>query len=95
LRVDEVGECDGGSIAPLLSHSVALVGDTPHNVADALTAGRLGIAFMLGRRVATRRYTYEYGRAEDLAGVVIVVVAITASSVLAGYQAIQALRAPP
>src|SRR5215218_6629721 len=68
------------------SHSVALLGDTLHNLADALTAVPLGVAFTLGRRAATRRYTYGYGRAEDLAGVVIVGF-IAASSALAGYQA--------
>ena len=49
-----------------LSGSVALLGDTIHNAADALTAVPLGVAFVIGRR-ATRRYTYGYGRAEDLA----------------------------
>jgi divalent metal cation (Fe/Co/Zn/Cd) transporter len=51
------------------SGSVALLGDTVHNAADALTALPLGVGFTLGRRAPTRRYTYGYGRAEDLAGV--------------------------
>jgi cation diffusion facilitator family transporter len=76
-----------------VSGSVALLGDTLHNAADALTAVPLGIAFVLGRRPPTRRYTYGYGRAEDLAGVVIVVI-IAASSVLAAYQAITRLAHP-
>jgi cation diffusion facilitator family transporter len=75
------------------SGSVALLGDTLHNVADALTAVPLGIAFVVGRRPANRRYTYGYGRAEDLAGIAIVV-AITASSVLAGYAALRRLAHP-
>jgi cation diffusion facilitator family transporter len=75
------------------SGSVALLGDTLHNLADALTAVPLGIAFLVGRRPATRRYTYGYGRAEDLAGIAIVL-AITASSVLAGYAAVQRLVHP-
>jgi Co/Zn/Cd efflux system component len=41
-----------------VSGSVALLGDTLHNAADALTAVPLGIAFMVGRRPPTRRYTY-------------------------------------
>jgi cation diffusion facilitator family transporter len=53
----------------------------------------LGIAFTLGRRSATRHYTYGYGRAEDLAGVVIVLV-IAASSALAGYEAVRRLANP-
>ena len=69
------------------SGSVALLGDTLHNAADALTAVPLGIAFLVGRRAPTRRYTYGYGRAEDLAGVAIVLV-IAASSALAAYEAV-------
>jgi cation diffusion facilitator family transporter len=81
------------AVVVALSGSVALLGDTLHNVADALTAVPLGIAFLIGRRGATRRYTYGFGRAEDLAGIVIVAV-IAASSALAGYQAIQRLLHP-
>ncbi len=76
-----------------LSGSVALLGDTLHNIADALTAVPLGVAFVLGMRTATRRYTYGFGRAEDLAGLVIVVV-IAASAVLAGVEAVQRLLHP-
>jgi cation diffusion facilitator family transporter len=72
---------------------VALLGDTLHNAADALTAVPLGVAFVLGRRPASRRFTYGYGRAEDLAGVVIVLV-IAASSALAGYAAVARLAHP-
>jgi Co/Zn/Cd efflux system component len=57
----------------LVSGSVALLVDTIHNLADALTAVPIAVAFTLGRRAATRRYTYGYGRAEDLAGIVVVV----------------------
>lgn len=67
--------------------SIALLADTIHNFADALTAVPLWIAFVLGRRVATRRMTYGYGRAEDLAGMFIVVV-VALSAVVAGWQAI-------
>jgi cation diffusion facilitator family transporter len=75
------------------SGSVALLGDTLHNAADALTAVPLGIAFLVGRRPPSRRYTYGYGRAEDLAGVAIVGV-IAASSALAGYEAVIRLAHP-
>lgn len=77
----------------VLSGSVALLGDTVHNAADALTAVPLGIAFVLGRRAATRRFTYGYGRAEDLAGIAIVLT-IAASAVLAGWTAVQRLIDP-
>ena len=69
----------------LMSGSVALLADTIHNFSDALTAVPLGIAFVLGRRAASRRYTYGYGRAEDVAGVVIVLM-IFASALVAGYE---------
>lgn len=75
------------------SGSVALLGDTLHNAADALTAVPLGVAFIVGRRPPTRRYTYGYGRAEDLAGIVIVVF-MAGSSALAGYAAINGLVHP-
>ena len=76
-----------------LSGSVALLGDTLHNAADALTAVPLGIAFVAGRRPPNRRYTYGYGRAEDLAGVVIVLI-IAASSALAAFEAGSRLAHP-
>jgi cation diffusion facilitator family transporter len=76
-----------------LSGSVALLGDTLHNAADALTAVPLAIAFIAGRRPPTRRYTYGYGRAEDLAGVVIVLI-IAASSALTAYEAATRLAHP-
>ena len=81
------------AVVVVLSGSVALLGDTLHNAADALTAVPLGVAFIVGRRPATRRYTYGYGRAEDLAGVAIVAV-ILASSALAAYEALNRLAHP-
>ncbi|MFI9077527.1 cation diffusion facilitator family transporter [Streptomyces sioyaensis] len=80
-------------VVVVLSGSVALLGDTIHNAADALTAAPLGIAFVLGRRAANRRYTYGYGRAEDLAGIAIVLT-IAASSALAGYESVDRLLNP-
>jgi cation diffusion facilitator family transporter len=77
----------------LVSGSVALLVDTLHNVADALTALPIAVAFTVGRRAATRRYTYGYGRAEDLAGIVVVLV-IAASAVLAAVEAIRRLADP-
>ncbi|MEV7028697.1 cation diffusion facilitator family transporter [Streptomyces sp. NPDC093272] len=77
----------------VLSGSVALLGDTVHNAADALTAVPLGIAFVLGRRAANRRYTYGYGRAEDLAGIAIVLT-ITASAAFAAWTAVERLLDP-
>ena len=76
-----------------VSGSVALLADTIHNFSDALTAVPLWIAFVLGRRAATRRYTYGYGRAEDLAGLFVIMM-IALSAVLAGWQAIDRLLNP-
>ncbi|CAL9642656.1 putative cation efflux system protein [Streptomyces sp. enrichment culture] len=81
------------AVVVVASGSVALLGDTVHNAADALTAVPLGIAFLLGRRAATRRFTYGYGRAEDLAGIVIVLT-IAASAAFAGWTAIERLLDP-
>ncbi|WP_258572861.1 cation diffusion facilitator family transporter [Streptomyces sp. KM273126] len=77
----------------VISGSVALLGDTVHNAADALTAVPLGIAFILGRRAATRRFTYGYGRAEDLAGIVILLT-IASSAGFAAWAAIDRLLNP-
>ena len=72
-------------VVVVLSHSVALLADTIHNFADAATAIPLGIAFLLIRRGATRRFTYGLGRVEDLAGLVIVIT-IAVSAVVAFYR---------
>ena len=76
-----------------VSGSVALLADTIHNFSDALTAVPLWVAFVIGRRAANRRYTYGYGRAEDLAGLLIVGM-IALSAVVAGVQAIRRLIEP-
>ncbi|MFF6978332.1 cation diffusion facilitator family transporter [Streptomyces sp. NPDC008343] len=81
------------AVVVVASGSVALLGDTVHNTADALTAVPLGIAFVLGRRAATRRFTYGYGRAEDLAGIAIVLT-IAASAAFAAWTAVDRLLDP-
>lgn len=77
----------------VVSGSVALLADTIHNVADALTAVPLWVAFALSRRPPSRRFTYGFGRVEDAAGLFIVVV-IAASAALAGWEAINRLQHP-
>jgi cation diffusion facilitator family transporter len=89
-----LGVTAGLQVAVLaISGSVALLADTIHNVSDALTAVPIGLAFWLGRRPPDRRYTYGYGRAEDLAGIFVVAM-IALSAVVAGYQAVQRLLDP-
>lgn len=76
-----------------ISGSVALLGDTLHNAADALTAVPLAVAFLAGRRAPTRRYTYGYGRAEDLAGIIIVFL-MAVSCAAAAWEAVSRLANP-
>src|ERR1700761_8517236 len=54
------------------SGSMGLLADAIHNLGDATTAIPLWIAFKLAQRPATTRFTYGYGRVEDLAGLGIV-----------------------
>ncbi|GAA14803.1 cation diffusion facilitator family transporter [Gordonia alkanivorans] len=75
------------------SGSIALAADTIHNFSDALTALPLWIAFAMGTRRATRRYTYGFGRVEDLAGLFVVAM-IALSAVIAGYEAVGRLVDP-
>jgi len=68
-------------------------GYTIHNIADAGTAIPLWVAFVLARRKPTQTFTYGYGRVEDFAGIVIVLI-ILFSALVAGYQAIDRLIHP-
>jgi len=77
----------------VLSGSVALLADTIHNVGDAATAVPLWIAFLFARRRASARFTYGFGRVEDLAGVSVVLI-IVCSAIVAGYEAINRLLHP-
>ena len=80
-------------IIAAVSGSVALFADTVHNFSDALTAVPLWIAFAMSRRAATRRYTYGFGRVEDLAGL-FVVTAIAVSALVAAVEAVRRLVNP-
>ena len=81
------------AIIVVYTGSVALLSDTLHNLTDALTAVPLWIAFALGRRAPTARFTHGYHRAEDLAGVVIVlVIAVSAGAV--AWESLQRLVDP-
>ena len=80
-------------VVVLMSGSVALLSDTIHNFGDAATAIPLGIAFALTRLGVSRHFTFGYGRVEDLAGVIIVLI-ILFSAVVAGYQAVERIINP-
>jgi cation diffusion facilitator family transporter len=77
----------------LVSGSVALLADTVHNFSDALTAVPLWVAFIIGRRGASRRYTYGLGRAEDIAGLFIIIV-VALSAIVAAWQSIDRIFNP-
>ncbi len=80
-------------VVVFMSSSVALLADTVHNFSDALTAIPLWVAFAIGSRAATRRYTFGYRRAEDLAGLFVLLM-ILASALLAGWESIDRLLSP-
>jgi len=75
------------------SGSTALFADTVHNLGDGANSIPLLIAFALQRRARSRRFTYGYGRTEDLAGLVIVAT-IAISAAIAGYESITKLINP-
>ncbi len=76
-----------------MSGSVSLFADTAHNIGDGLNSIPLLIAFYLARRLPTSRYTYGFGRAEDVAGLFIVLsIAISAGIVL--WESFQRLLNP-
>ena len=74
----------------VFSGSVALLADGLHNLGDVFTTVGVYLGFRTSRKPPTRRYPYGYGRAEDLAGVLIVA-AIWGSAVLAGLQSYEKL----
>lgn len=80
-------------IVVVLSGSVALLADTIHNFGDAATAIPLGIAFMFAKLKPTKRFSYGYGRVEDLAGITVVLM-ILLSAIVAGYTAIDRFLHP-
>lgn len=76
-----------------LSGSVALLADTIHNASDALMALPLWVAFSLSKRRPTPRYPYGFHRAEDLVGLVVLLV-IFASGIWTGYESIDRIVHP-
>lgn len=77
----------------VISGSVGLLADTIHNFGDAATAIPLGIAFLFARKRPNKQFTFGYGRVEDLAGVVIVLV-ILFSAIVAGYESVDRFLHP-
>ncbi|MBC8507421.1 MAG: cation transporter [Anaerolineales bacterium] len=75
------------------SKSVSLLADTTHNIGDGLNSIPLLIAFYLARRLPTRRYNYGFGRAEDIAGIFIVL-SIAVSAGIVFWESFQRLIDP-
>ena len=83
MNVEQAEACPLLQIAIVLaSGSVALLADTAHNIGDGLNSIPLLIAFYLAKRVATRKYTYGYGRSEDIAGIFIVLSIIVSAGIV-------------
>jgi len=81
------------AVVVVFTGSIALLSDTIHNLTDALTAVPLWIAFALGRRASSKRYTFGLGRAEDLAGLIIVLaIAVSAGGV--AWESVRRLMDP-
>jgi cation diffusion facilitator family transporter len=74
----------------IIGGSAGLFADALHNASDVLTTIALWIAFALSSRAANQRYTYGYHRAEDLAGIFIVLV-IIASAAASAFESIMKL----
>lgn len=80
-------------VVVLMSRSTALMADMIHNFGDAATVAPLWVAFALMRRAPARKFSFGYGRVEDLAGVLVVAV-LVANALFAGYEAISRLLHP-
>ena len=80
-------------VVVFFSGSIALMADTIHNLGDAATSLPLWFAFILSGKEASKRFSYGYGRIEDLAGLFIVVI-IFSSALFTGYESLQRLLHP-
>jgi len=76
-----------------MSGSIALLADTIHNFGNISTAIPLSIAFTLESRKPSKCFSYGYGRVEDLAGVIIVLL-ILFSAVIGGYESVNRFLNP-
>jgi cation diffusion facilitator family transporter len=79
--------------AAINGHSAGLLADALHNAGDVLTTFILLVSFWLGRRPATRRFPAGFGRIEDVATLLIVLVIVVTAGV-AGWESIRRFFAP-
>ncbi len=73
-----------------LGDSAGLLADAVHNLGDVATTLAIWAAFSLSKREANERFPYGYHRAEDLAGVFVLIVMV-ASAIAAGYESLRHL----
>jgi cation diffusion facilitator family transporter len=69
----------------MFTGSVGLLGDALHNLSDVSTSAVVFLGFRVSKRRPTPRFPYGYERAEDLAGLGVVLV-IWASALFAGIE---------
>lgn len=79
--------------AAAIGRSAGVLADGLHNAGDVLTTFILLAAFALARRPATRRFTSGFGRIEDVATLLIVLV-IVLTAALAAAESIRRLIQP-
>jgi cation diffusion facilitator family transporter len=73
-----------------MTGSAALLADSIHGFSNALGTIPLWVALAWGRKKPNREYSYGYHRAEDLAGVLIVLF-IAISAVVVGFESVRRL----
>ena len=76
-----------------MSDSTALLADMIHNFGDFATVIPLWVAFALMRREPGRKFSFGYGRVEDLAGVLVVAV-LFMNALFAGYETLSRIVNP-
>jgi cation diffusion facilitator family transporter len=79
--------------ASYLGHSAGILADALHNAGDVLTTAILLISFRLAVRPATRRFPAGFGRIEDVATLLIVLV-IVVTAALAAFESIRKFFVP-
>jgi len=81
--------------ASLSGHSAGILADALHNSGDVLTTGILLASFWLGRRPATRRFPAGFGRIEDVATILIVLVIVVTAGAAAWASIAKLLNPQP
>jgi cation diffusion facilitator family transporter len=81
--------------AGLGGHSAGVLADALHNAGDVLTTGILLFSFRLGRRPATRRFPAGFGRIEDVATLLIVLVIVVTAGAAAWESILKLVQPAP